>query len=200
MAHRVLDVRPLHKPQRHPAIFEAYDALPEGGSFVLVNDHDPVHLRDEFEVEHAGGYGWDYLDRLPGAWRVRISKLAATPLPRVLCDTRAVTSDAQDADGTGAVWRLAMSRRDLDANIVRLRPESGIAEHHGPDLDVLLLVLDGTGTLRTELDAIALHPGTLVWLPRRSRREFAAGPHGLAYLTAHQRRQSLPLAPPPPAA
>jgi len=38
-----------------------------------------------------------------------------------------------------------------------------------------------------------LRPGSLVWLPRRSRREFTAGPDGLMYLTVHQRRQALTL-------
>src|SRR5690606_38987623 len=45
----VLDVRMIPPPQKHPAIFEAFDALGEGGHFVLVNDHDPVPLRYQFE-------------------------------------------------------------------------------------------------------------------------------------------------------
>jgi homogentisate 1,2-dioxygenase len=65
--------------------------------------------------------------------------------------------------------------------------------HAGADLDVLLLVLDGSGQLITELGILQLHSGALVWLPRRSRRQFTAGPDGLAYLTVHQRRQSLVL-------
>ena len=59
----LLDVRPLRKPDKHPTIFGVYDGLGCGESFVLVNNHDPVHLHDEFEIEHAGGYGWEYLER-----------------------------------------------------------------------------------------------------------------------------------------
>jgi uncharacterized protein (DUF2249 family) len=51
-----LDVRPLRKPDKHPAIFRTYDSLAAGESFVLVNNHDPRHLREEFEAEHPGGY------------------------------------------------------------------------------------------------------------------------------------------------
>ena len=58
---------------------------------------------------------------------------------------------------------------------------------------MLLTVLDGTGELTTELGTLKLHSGALVWLPRRSRRQFTAGPDGLSYLTVHQRRQSLVL-------
>ncbi|MEU4535462.1 DUF2249 domain-containing protein [Streptosporangium sp. NPDC023825] len=78
-----LDVRPLRKPDKHPTIFATYGALAVGDSFVLVNNHDPRHLRDEFDAEHPGGYGWDYLDKGPRTWRIRITKLASTPPPRV---------------------------------------------------------------------------------------------------------------------
>lgn len=73
-----LDVRPLRKPDKHPRIFAAFDDLAVGESFVLVNNHDPRHLRQEFDLEHPGGYGWEYLDKGPAAWRIRISKLAST--------------------------------------------------------------------------------------------------------------------------
>lgn len=54
-----LDVRGMPKPEKHPTIFRTYDDLHVGESFVLINDHDPVHLREEFEIDHAGsGYFW----------------------------------------------------------------------------------------------------------------------------------------------
>ncbi|MGH3125170.1 MAG: hypothetical protein ACRDND_29665 [Streptosporangiaceae bacterium] len=68
------------------------------------------------------------------------------------------------------MWKLQMRQRDLDSSIISLQPGPAIAAHAGPDLDVLLLVLDGTGQLTTELGPLQLHPGALVWLPRRSRR------------------------------
>lgn len=71
-----LDVRPLRKPDKHSTIFAEYDALSVGSAFVLVNDHDPIHLHDEFEAVHPGRYGWDYLSREPRSFRIRISKLA----------------------------------------------------------------------------------------------------------------------------
>ncbi len=193
-----LDVRPLRKPDKHPAIFQAYDALAAGESFVLVINHDPRHLRDEFDTEHPGSHRWDYLDRGPAIWRIRISKLTAAALPRILCDTTTAAAE-NDPDAAGAVWTLSTRRRDLDANIIRLRPGTGIEPHTGPDLDVLVLALAGTGRIVTETDPLDLQPGTLVWLPRRSRRGFTAGPDGVSYLTVHQRRQALVLDPPPEA-
>lgn len=190
MSDQELDVRALRKPDKHPTIFDTYDALEVGGTFVLVNNHDPKHLREEFDVEHPRSYSWDYLEKGPQVWRIRIGKLASTPLPRVLADTATVGRDA-DPDITGAVWRLPVRRRDLDSNIIQLPAGATIDAHTGPELDVLVHVLDGSGQLATELDTIDLAPGVLVWLPRRSRRAFTAGPDGVRYLTVHQRRQGL---------
>ena len=196
MGEHEIDVRTMRKPDKHPAIFQAYAGVKVGESLVLVNDHDPRHLRDEFEIEYPGGYSWEYIARDPRDWRIRITKLASTPLPRVLADTVALGArDAEVAGAAGVAWKLQMRERDLDSNVISLAPGAAIGEHHGPDLDVLLHVLSGAGQLVTELGPVELRPGSLVWLPRRSRREFTAGPDGLMYLTVHQRRQALTLAP-----
>jgi uncharacterized protein (DUF2249 family)/quercetin dioxygenase-like cupin family protein len=191
MSHDVLDVRPVRKPDKHPTIFAAFQALERGESFVLVNNHDPVHLREEFESEHPGGYGWDYLENGPTVWRIEIRKLTTTPLPRLLADTTSLT--AAGSDTSGAVWKLETRERDLDANVIHLPPTGTIGRHAGPDLDVLVHVLAGSGDLTTEMGTLSLTPGALAWLPRRSHRQFTAGPEGLTYLTVHQRRQALTL-------
>lgn len=190
---QVLDVRGMRKPDKHPTIFATYNALPAGSAFVLVNDHDPQHLHEEFEADHPGSYAWEYLNREMRDWRIQISKLASTPLPRILVDTSTVPADTAEADVSGAVWKLQARERDLDSNIIALPPGGSIDAHVGPDLDVLIHVLAGSGQLVTELDTINLTPGALLWMPRRSRRQFTAGDHGLRYLTVHQRRQALVL-------
>jgi len=53
-----LDVRQVPKSQRHPMIFARFDALAAGESFVLVNSHDPIHLREEFARDRPGAYDW----------------------------------------------------------------------------------------------------------------------------------------------
>ena len=122
-----------------------------------------------------------------------ITKLASTPLPRILVNTADAVADPGQPDATGAVWKLQTRERDLDSNLIALAPGGTIDAHTGPDLDVLVHVLAGSGHLVTERDTVDLRPGALVWLPRRSRREFVAGPDGLRYLTVHQRRQALVL-------
>lgn len=186
-----LDVRGMRKPDKHPAIFARFDALSTGESFVLINDHDPRHLREEFEVAHPRGFGWEYLNQESRDWRIQITKLASTPLPRILADTAELCADSAHPDVSGAVWKLEVPQRDLDSNVIALPPEGTIDTHAGPDLDVLIHVLAGSGEITTEADTITLTPGALIWLPRRSQRQFTAGSEGLRYLTVHQRRQSL---------
>lgn len=187
----VLDVRGLAKPERHPLIAQAYAALSVGSALVVVNDHEPVHLREEFEAGHPGSHGWRVLSGVDGEWRIRIVKLASAPLPRILVDTTEIASDPGEPDTRGAVWRLEERERHLDANVIALPPGGGIAQHAGPEEDVLLHVLAGSGTLWAELGELELAAGALVWLPRRARRQIDAGPEGLRYMTVHRRKQGL---------
>jgi quercetin dioxygenase-like cupin family protein len=102
-----------------------------------------------------------------------------------------VLSDAVVSGAAGAVWTLQATQRQLDANIIHLPTGDGIGEHHGPDVDVLLVVLNGSGELTTEAGAVVLSNGSVTWMPRRTRRAIAAGNDGLTYLTVHQRRPGL---------
>jgi uncharacterized protein (DUF2249 family) len=74
----ILDVRKIPPAQRHPLIFQRFLALPEGGAFTLVNDHDPKPLYYQLNFEYSGQLGWDYLEQGPQVWRVRISRIATT--------------------------------------------------------------------------------------------------------------------------
>lgn len=82
--------------------------------------------------------------------------------------TNTAAADHGVADVTGAVWKLQMRDRGLDSNIIALAPETGIDAHAGPDLDVLIHVLDGSGRLTTELGSFELTPG--MWCGCRGGR------------------------------
>lgn len=70
-----LDVRIIPPREKHPTIFQTFEALSPGESFVLVNDHDPFPLRYQFEAERPGEFGWTYLEQGPQVWRVEISRV-----------------------------------------------------------------------------------------------------------------------------
>ncbi len=72
-----LDVRTLPPPQRHALIFDTCGKLPVGNAIVLVNDHDPKPLYYQFEAELPGQFGWEYVERGPEVWRVRITRRRA---------------------------------------------------------------------------------------------------------------------------
>ncbi|MFI6682807.1 hypothetical protein [Streptomyces sp. NPDC050485] len=96
-----------------------------------------------------------------------------------------------DEGQRGALWRLAQEDRQLDANLVRLPAGGSVPGHVEAELDVLLVVVDGTGQLDNGVSLQALEPGVVAWLPKSARRGLLAGPRGLAYLTVHRRRPGL---------
>ena len=71
----ILDLRPLPVFERHEKIFQVWDGLASGQALEIINDHDPKPLWYQFEVEYKGKYNWEYLEKGPKDWRVRIAKL-----------------------------------------------------------------------------------------------------------------------------
>ncbi|HZC06267.1 MAG TPA: DUF2249 domain-containing protein [Ktedonobacterales bacterium] len=69
-----LDVRTLPPARRHTVIFERFEALPVGGSFTIINDHDPKPLRYQLVAEYPGELLWEYIEQGPEVWRVRMGK------------------------------------------------------------------------------------------------------------------------------
>jgi uncharacterized protein (DUF2249 family) len=69
-----LDVRVIPPRDKHPAIFRAFDGLASGQAMVIVNDHDPRRLREQFTAVHPDAFDWTYEAEGPEVWRVRISR------------------------------------------------------------------------------------------------------------------------------
>lgn len=70
----VLDVTLLEPRRKHPTIFEAFDRLEPGESFVLHNDHDPKPLYYQLLGERGPSVSWEYLQQGPEVWEVRLGK------------------------------------------------------------------------------------------------------------------------------
>lgn len=71
-----LDLREIPRPQRHPLIFQKFDALAVGDSLRLLNDHDPIPLNRQIDSIRAGQAQWEYIQRGPGIFRIRIRRIA----------------------------------------------------------------------------------------------------------------------------
>jgi len=72
-----IDVRQIPPRERHPMIFEAFDNLSAGQSFMLINDHDPKPLYYQFMHEREGQFSWEYLEEGPETWRVQVGRIAS---------------------------------------------------------------------------------------------------------------------------
>lgn len=70
----VLDVREIPHAIRHATVFGAFDAVPAGGSLVLVAHHDPIPLLRQLEQRTSGRLDVGYEQRGPDAWRLRLTK------------------------------------------------------------------------------------------------------------------------------
>ncbi|KUI23251.1 cation-binding protein [Mycobacterium sp. GA-1285] len=71
----VLDVRDVPHSIRHATVFGAFDAVPVGASMVLVAPHDPVPLLHQLHDRTAGRISFDYIERGPEAWRLRLTRI-----------------------------------------------------------------------------------------------------------------------------
>ena len=77
MAEKVetLDLRPMPPFERHEKIFQIWDGLKAGEALKIINDHDPKPLWYQFEVEYKGKYEWQYDQKGPKDWIVKIKRI-----------------------------------------------------------------------------------------------------------------------------
>jgi mannose-6-phosphate isomerase-like protein (cupin superfamily) len=94
--------------------------------------------------------------------------------------------------GTGPLWGMASA--ELNATLLAWPPGHALVEDAALDLDVLLIVLQGSGTAKVDGREHALAAGSALLIERGRTRELHAGPDGLRYLSVHRRRGPLQLA------
>jgi quercetin dioxygenase-like cupin family protein len=101
----------------------------------------------------------------------------------------AVVDLARIGGAGGVVW--SVSPGGFHTNLVVLAAGGAIPAHRNDALDVLVVVLDGTGTATVDDATVDLHPATAVLVRRGSTRAIAAGNGGLRYLAVHAERPPL---------
>ncbi|BBX22965.1 hypothetical protein MTER_23760 [Mycolicibacter terrae] len=70
-----LDVREIPHAIRHATVFGAFDAVPVGGSMLLVAPHDPIPLLHQLAERSGGRLAVGYEQRGPEAWRLRLTRV-----------------------------------------------------------------------------------------------------------------------------
>lgn len=69
-------IAPQYPPhQKHKVIFETFDRLNPGEAMLLVNDHDPVPLHSQFQLQRDGLFTWEYIQRGPHEFKIRIGRI-----------------------------------------------------------------------------------------------------------------------------
>ncbi|WP_180899639.1 DUF2249 domain-containing protein [Martelella soudanensis] len=75
---RVVDVREIGPSVRHTVITQLVTHLAAGETLQLIVDHDPRRLKLQLEAGRDGGICWEYLEKGPDIWRVRLGRGAST--------------------------------------------------------------------------------------------------------------------------
>ena len=78
-----MDVRELNCSIKHPLIVKTWQELPVGDHFILVNGHNPLGIKNQFEAQWPGTLGWEYLTRGPQEFRIKITNLTSLSTPAV---------------------------------------------------------------------------------------------------------------------
>lgn len=101
-----------------------------------------------------------------------------------------ISADARGHKGT--VWTLEGSE-DLNANLVQFPSGSGVEAHVNEEVDVMMVGIDGHGTVTVDGRKHCLSAGDLVFIPKGVSRSIKGESDGLAYLSVHRQRGPMKL-------
>lgn len=75
-----LDMRAIAPKDRYDRIMAAYEALATGAAMQLTLDHDPTCMYYSLKATRGDdAFAFDYLERGPERWRVRVRKERDVP-------------------------------------------------------------------------------------------------------------------------
>lgn len=70
-----MDLCPYPPTERHEMFYKAFADIGPGEAFEFTNDHDPKPLYYQMEAESKEPFRWEYLQKGPEVWKVRVVKL-----------------------------------------------------------------------------------------------------------------------------
>ena len=71
----IIDITVIEPQLKHSTIFQRFEELEGGESFVIRNDDDPEPLYYQLLAERRNIFTWKYLEKGPQWWKVQITKL-----------------------------------------------------------------------------------------------------------------------------
>jgi quercetin dioxygenase-like cupin family protein len=100
-----------------------------------------------------------------------------------------IAAALRQADNDGPIW--SVNSEQLNVNLLRLPTGDGVAAHTNTELDVVLVIFEGSGELTVDSQTYPLRPGQAVVIPREATRALRCTVGPLVYLTCHRRRAGL---------
>ncbi len=70
-----MDLRPFPPTERHEMFYKAFADIRPGEAFEFINDHDPKPLYYQMEAESKEPFRWEYIEKGPEDWKVRVVKV-----------------------------------------------------------------------------------------------------------------------------
>lgn len=93
------------------------------------------------------------------------------------------------ASGPGPIW--TQQTDDLNVNVIAFEAGQGIGEHVNGEVDVLIVVVTGQGTVTVDGRDHALTGGRALIIPKGARRAIRSSDERFVYLSCHRRRAGL---------
>lgn len=119
----VLDARLIPCSGKHELIFRRWSALAVGESFILLNDHRPEPLRQQFAQHVPGCFDWLEAESPSDGYAVRVTRLRPDPVdfaPRLVNGCGLTSGISSEADRSILV-QLQLNYRSLSSNEARER-------------------------------------------------------------------------------
>lgn len=203
----VIDVRAIPKPQRHPLIFEAMEALAIGESLVVKNDHNPIPLRGQVEAIYGEQFAWNYLEEGPDVFRLQFTRRAKAlegwhraqpkknelPLANAVAPSPPVRVDllerAAASSHSGPQW--AHESEDLDVTLLSWEDNKRIESHINNEVDGVLIGIEGSGVVTVNGEEFEMRPGVALLIPKGCERAIQSTSARFSYLSVHKRRRGL---------
>jgi quercetin dioxygenase-like cupin family protein len=85
----------------------------------------------------------------------------------------------------------SVNSEQLNVNLLRLPTGDGVAEHVNTEVDVVLVIFEGSGALTVDGVTDPVGPGHVLIVPRGATRAMRCTAGPLIYLTCHRRRAGL---------
>ncbi len=74
----IIRVQEIEPRLRHATIFQTYENLNNGETFIIHNNHDPMPVYYQLQQMHGDTFSWEYIQEGPEWWDIRVTKRAAS--------------------------------------------------------------------------------------------------------------------------